>query len=315
MKRGSGMVAWTRGWAVAVVGAAALVGCKPDFGTPASLVTGRRILAVRAEPPEVRAAGTATFTALVVSPDGTEASPAIDWALCTTPKPLDENNVVASACLTDAGVMPVAGGTPMATATVPANACALFGPDPPPSPPGQPPLRPRDPDVTGGYYQPLRLQEGDVTGFALERVTCDLAQAGADLAVEYAMTYQANANPTLQPMTATVDGAPAALDALPAGAAVDFAVSWPAASVESFPVFDVASATLVTHAESMRVSWFATAGSFAHEVTGRDEGDPATSTDNVWTAPSTPGPVHLWLVLRDSRGGLDFSAYDLVVTP
>jgi len=77
----------------------AVAGCKPDFGTPASLVTERRILAVRAEPPEVRPTETATFTALVVSPDGTVASPAIDWALCVTPKPLDENNVVASACL------------------------------------------------------------------------------------------------------------------------------------------------------------------------------------------------------------------------
>jgi hypothetical protein len=196
---------------------------------------------------------------------------------------------------------------------VPANTCALFGPDPPPSPPGQPPLRPRDPDVTGGYYQPLRLVDGELQSFALERVTCDLAQAGADLAVQYAMTYTANQNPSLLPLTATVDGAPVALDALPAGAAVDFAVGWPADAVESFPVFDIVSATLVTHRESMRVSWFATTGSFAHEVTGRDENDPATDTDNVWTAPASAGPVHLWLVLRDSRGGLDFAAYDATV--
>jgi hypothetical protein len=200
-------------------------------------------------------------------------------------------------------------------ATVPANACALFGPDPPPQMMGQPPLRPRDPDVTGGYYQPLRLVDGEVTGFALERVTCDLAQAGADLAVEYAATYHANANPSLQPLTATAGGAPVALTAIPAGSVIDFSVGWPADAVESFPVFDVNAAALITHRESMRVSWFATAGSFTHEVTGRDETDSATSTDNLWTAPSTPGPVHLWLVLRDSRGGVDFAAYELTVTP
>ncbi|HEX9103211.1 MAG TPA: hypothetical protein VF997_13460, partial [Polyangia bacterium] len=79
----------------------AVAGCKPDFGTPASLVTERRILAVKAEPPEVRPMQSATFAALVVSPDGTEVTPAVDWALCTIPKPLDENNVVSAACLGD----------------------------------------------------------------------------------------------------------------------------------------------------------------------------------------------------------------------
>ena len=269
---------------VLAVGAAAIAGCKPNFGNPASLVDGPRILAVRAEPPEVRPAMPAMFTALVVSPDGTDAAPPIDWSLCLTPKPLDENNIVSTACLGgDMGIDTVATGSPSAMATVPANACALFGPDPPPQMMGQPPLRPRDPDVTGGYYQPLRLVDGDTVGFALERVTCDLAQAGADLG------------------------------ALPAGAAVDFVTGWPDDSVESFPVFDLPSASLITHRESMRVSWFATDGSFQHEVTGREEDDSATWTDDVWTAPATPGVVHLWIVLRDSRGGLDFAAYDVTV--
>jgi hypothetical protein len=292
----------------------AIAGCKPNFGTPSSLVVDKRILAVRADPPEAKPTISANFDALVVSPDGTEVMPALDWALCTTPKPLDENNIVSSACLGDGGVMDVGQGATV-TATVPADACALFGPDPPPQMMGQPPLRPRDPDVTGGYYQPLRVKEGDVTGFALERVTCDLAAAGADIAVQFGMTYQANVNPMLQPLAASVDGAPVLLDALPAGKVVDFSVAWPAASVESFPVFDANSGMLVTHRESMRVSWFASAGAFVHDVTGRDESDPATSSDDEWTAPTTAGPVHLWVVLRDSRGGVDYAAYELTVTP
>jgi hypothetical protein len=301
--------------ALAMVMAMALAGCKPDFGTPASLVTERRILAVRAEPPEVRAGGSATFSALVVSPDGTEAAPTVSWGLCLTPKPLDENNIVSNACLAGDGVMAVGAPGPSASATVPPNACALFGPDPPPQMANQPPLRPRDPDVTGGYYQPLRLSEADVTGFALERVTCTLALAGADLAVQYAMTYQANRNPTLMPLSATVDGAAVGLDALPAGRVVRFSVGWPDDSAESFPVFDLSAAALVTHRESLRVSWFASAGSFEHEVTGRGEDDTGTTTDDSWTAPTTAGPVHLWLVLRDSRGGIDFASYELHVTP
>jgi hypothetical protein len=294
-----------------VIATLLVAGCKPDFGEPASLVTSRRILAVKAEPPEVKPGDTAMFTGFVVSPSGTEIMPSLDWALCTTPKPLDENNVVASACL-GSGVMDLGLG-PSTMAMVPPNACGLFGPDPPPQMPGMPPLRPRDPDVTGGYYQPLRVSEGQTTGFALERFICDLAQGGADIAVAYAQTYKANQNPSLQPLTATVNGAAVTLGALPKGQTIDFSVGWPAAAVESFPVFDLATATLVTHRESMRVSWFASAGSFAHEVTGREETDTATTTDNPWTAPSTPGPVHLWVVLRDSRGGVDFAAYELNV--
>ncbi len=298
--------------ATAVVG---IAGCKPNFGTPTSLVNDERILGVRATPPDLVPGNTAAFEALVVGPSGTEAMPNLDWALCTTPKPLDENNIVSSACLGSGDGIVDVGMGPTVMAKIPANACQLFGPDPPPQMVGQPPLRPRDPDITGGYYQPLRLSEGRVTGFALERIQCELTNAGADIAVQFGMTYVANTNPMLEPMTATVGGAAVTLDALPAGKSIDFTVGWPASSVESFPVFDETAGTLVTHRESMRVSWFVTDGAFVHDVTGRDETDPATSTDNSWTAPTTPGPVHLWLVLRDSRGGIDYAAYELTVTP
>ena len=290
-------------------------GCKPNFGTPASLVNDERILAVRATPPEVTPGNAAAFDALVVSPSGTEAMPNLDWAFCLTPKPLDENNIVSSACLGGGNGVTDVGMGPTVMATIPIKACQLFGPDPPPQMVGQPPLRPRDPDVTGGYYQPLRLSEGSVTGFALERITCELTNAGSDIAAQFGMTYVANTNPTLLPMTATLDGAAVDLTALPAGKAIDFTVGWPAASVESYPVFDATAGALVTNRESMRVSWFVTAGAFVHDVTGSDEDDLATTTDNSWTAPTTPGPVHLWLVLRDSRGGIDYAAYELTVTP
>jgi hypothetical protein len=114
-------------------------------------------------------------------------------------------------------------------------------------------------------------------------------------------------------VTATVDGAPVALTAIPAGRAVVFASGWTAESVESFPVYDIAAQTLVTHREALRVSWFATAGSFEHEVTGHTEAESETTTENRWTAPATPGVVHLWTVLRDSRGGADFASYDVTI--
>ena len=298
--------------------ATAVLGCKPDFGTPASLVTGPRILAVRAEPAEVRAGGHGDLhRARRLARRHRRGAGRSTGRLCLTPKPLDENNVVATACLGDKGLTPVAAAAPTATATVPPNACALFGPDPPPQMPGQPPLRPRDPDVTGGYYQPLRLVDGEVTGFALERVTCNLAQAGADLAVAVTrMTYQANENPTLQPLTATVDGAAVALDAHPrrqrrstspsAGRPRRSRASRSSTSTRRARHAPRVDARLVVR---QRRRLRRTRSPAATRTT------PPRPPTTTWTAPPTPGTVHLWLVLRDSRGGVDFAAYDVVVVP
>jgi hypothetical protein len=296
-------------------------GCQPDFGTPSSLVTGERILAIAGAPAEVRPGQSVTLTPLVVSPAGTESAPAIDWALCMTPKPLDENNVVASACLGDQGVQRSGVGA-VQTVVVPVTACQLFGPDPPPQMPGLPPLRPRDPDVSGGYYQPVRASVEAQVGFALERITCNLASAGADTAVMFAMEYQPNQNPSLLrnpdrtlPLMPISGGAPIDLGAVPLGATVTFTVGWPPESVETYPIYDVASQEIVQHRESMRVSWFATAGSFSHEHTGRTEDETDTFTTNDWTAPAQSGVVHFWVVLRDSRGGTDFEGFDAIVGP
>src|SRR5579862_964559 len=138
---------------------------------------------------------------------GTDQQPGYDWALCLIPKPLDENNVVAGGCLADSGdgILALPSGATSRT-IVPLDACALFGPDPPPQMPGLPPLRPRDPDVAGGYYQPVRTRLNGLQGFGLERITCDLAQAGAALAVQFAMQYTANNNPTIATVTAAFGG-------------------------------------------------------------------------------------------------------------
>jgi hypothetical protein len=284
----------------------ALAACNPQFAQPPSLVTEPRILAVRGEPAEVRPGTSARYRLLVATPDGTDPAYAAQWAYCNTPKPLDENNIVAGACL-GSGAQSIGDGATI-EADVPLKACQAFGPDPPQQMPGQPPLRPRDPDVSGGYYQPVRVTYGGETAFGLERITCNLAAAGAEIAIDFAKRYLPNQNPTLLPLTATQP-----LDGIPAGTQVTFTAAWTPESAESYPVYDLTALSLVDHRESLRVSWFATGGAFLHDRTGRGENEPDSSTDNVWTAPKTPGPVHLWLVLRDSRGGVDFAGYDLVV--
>jgi len=60
----------------------------------------------------------------------------------------------------------------------------------------------------------------------------------------------------------------------------------------------------------MRVSWFATGGSFDVDHTGRLESEFAqTTSDDTWTAPKDPGPVFMWVVLRDDRGGVDWQEF------
>jgi hypothetical protein len=65
----------------------------------------------------------------------------------------------------------------------------------------------------------------------------------------------------------------------------------------------------------MRVAWYSSTGPFDTQSTGRAEDDPETTASSTWTAPSEPGTTHVWIVLRDSRGGLDFASYDLAVVP
>jgi hypothetical protein len=308
-----------------LVCAASAAGCKPDLGAPQSLVTGPRILAVRGTPPESSEGGAVGYDALTVDITGTIAAPDIGWAQCLDPDPPAEGNDVSDACL---GIPDDAGPAPTFTANLPANACMLFGPETPAPVKGQPPTRPADADITGGFYQPVRAtwQSAGQLAFALERITCPLVDApGAD-AAQYAATYVPNDNPRLAdlvldpagaatPLFTAGQPAPAAPGSVAAGQTVTLQADWSPTSAETFLVWDVVSLSLVTQQESLRLSWFATAGEFEHDATGRGDTETETFTQDSWTAPATAGPVHLWMVLRDDRGGIDFAEAEIDVTP
>jgi len=284
--------------------------CKPDLDERESRIDAPRIVAIVGEPPEAKPNAPVTYTAVVASPAGPVEGAPIAWALCATPKLLTENGTVSPECVRD-GVRPVADPPPVGpvvTATTLADACALFGPD---APPGD--FRPRDPDATGGYYQPLRASWGSRTAFVRERISCNLANASADVTLEFNHRYVANRNPRLGPLSARVAGEPRALDRLPAGRDVELTVTWPAEDAESYVALDPATQSIAPRREAMRVSWYATAGSFESDRTGRTDAELDTFTNNVWSNGPAPasGPVHVWLVLRDSRGGSTYATYTL----
>src|SRR5262249_48299117 len=146
------------------------------------------------------------------------------------------------------------------------DACSVFGPTPPAPLPGQPPRRPHDADVTGGYYQPVRAEatlDGDPLspGIGLTRITCDPANAPFDVAPPLRGRYHINTTPTLvsvvaldragAPLPGADPGAgdPGLPATLPAHTAITLRASWTADSAETFPVFDPESRTLVDHRE------------------------------------------------------------------
>jgi hypothetical protein len=287
-----------------------LAACAPDLPLDDGLVTTPRILAVKGEPAEAKPGVSVEYTVLVADPRNSDAGATIVWDFCTAPKPPTENNAVSTACL-DASSLVSAGAGPSITAATPADACSLFGPD---TPPGG--FRPRDPDVTGGYYQPLRADlAGAPPAFHLQRILCELGMAPPALVTEFAMSYVPNENPELLPLTFTVGGSTVTPSAIPLGARVTLVASWPEPDAETYVYFDRDSQALTTKREAMSVAWYVTAGELEVPATGRGEGDSLASTSNVWTAPGAPGTSTLWVVLRDSRGGVDFAEYELDVTP
>lgn len=271
--------------------------CIPDLGVRDSLVTRTEVLAVRAEPPEAAPGANVHYDLLVAGPDGIVTAPA-NWGYCTAAKFLSENSAVSASCLTNA-ISEVANGPTAVDAPVPANACQVFGPEV-----TQQDLRPRDPDITGGYYQPLRVGVAGEVAYALERVECPLAFGSAAVADDFGKRYKPNTNPTLSPI---------APPTVTRGAHVTLRAEWPAESAEPYVVFDLGTRALADRRESLRASWFATAGTFDADRTGRSAEETETFTDNGWTAPTSAGTVHLFVVLRDDRGGSAFTSFDVNV--
>ena len=166
--------------------------------------------------------------------------------------------------------------------------------------------------------KPLSLSvsgSSDATSFDLARVHCELANASAASASAFAAAYTLNQNPQLLPLRATLSAGGAAVDlaALPASTAVTLQASWDPSSAETYAYYDPASQAVTTQREAMEVAWYASAGGLATGSTGRSGADMQTATSVAFTTPASAGPLRLWIVLRDSRGGVDFTEVNATV--
>ncbi|HET7540636.1 MAG TPA: hypothetical protein VFK05_12215 [Polyangiaceae bacterium] len=324
------------------------VGCVPTFDDNLPLIDKPTVLAISAEPAEAAPGKEVQLSALVGSPDDSGATPELSWGLCIARKPLTELGPVNPVCIrapskgqTDLIDL---GSGPSVRATLPMDACRLFGPSLPEPMNGQPAGRPVDPDPTGGYYQPISvtLLGPEVTSMGSVRIFCPPSGLDQEQGVAFNASYRNNQSPSIDLLSARIDSGetspipdqPEALAVAP-NQVLQLEAAWhtcPHSSVcgdgvcgagedksncaddcmtpkgctgaEDYAWFNPDARTVETRHESMRVSWFATGGHFEDAVTGRDEGEfDETTTTDVWTAPSTPGLVRAWAVIRDSRGG------------
>ncbi|HEY5937216.1 MAG TPA: hypothetical protein VIU61_21350 [Kofleriaceae bacterium] len=273
-----------------------LVACEDSLDQRLAIIREPRVLAVITEPAEARPGTPVDYAIVAATPDGPLAAEPT-WSYCDASKPPTEDNAVSEDCLGPEHLIELGTG-PAITATLPTGGCILFGPGTPGSG-----FRPRDPDPTGGYYQPIRADADALVAFGLTRITCQLPTAPPEVARRYDLEYVANQNPTLLPV---------ALTEVPADSDVTLVASWPETSAESYLYYDALSQTLVTRREAMRVSWFATGGELAVDATAVGESDFATEASTTWHTPAA-GPATLWLVLRDSRGGIATQTLELVV--
>ena len=285
--------------------------CVPEVGSPPSLLTTPRVLAVRSEPPEVSPGEAAQLFLTVAGPTNGAELGALDgalsdtrWAVCLAPKPPVDDRFTNERCLTDeSAVQPLALRGQTVRVPIPSEACARFGPQTPPSLPEQPPGRPRDPDETGGYYQPVRVQVPalGLVALAAVRIVCGLALTTPEVAAEYRTQYRRNRNPEIAGLVLQQDGTAVPSWAVPVGAMLVLSLIPSTDSAEPFLRLDPATRRLETSHEALRVSWFAAQGHFAFSTTA---GKDSPAIGNTWHAPDEPGNVVVWAVLRDSRGGV-----------
>ncbi|HEY5959544.1 MAG TPA: hypothetical protein VIV60_23470 [Polyangiaceae bacterium] len=349
------MVSQLTHWFGTFACAAAVFGCKPEQEGRPSLLNQPRILAIQAFPAESAPNDSVQFNVLRASADGPVESEPLDLAFCVARKPLAEPGVIASACLdtsADAPIVVIPRVQPT-FASIPNDACSMFGPSQPIATPGQPPLRPVDPDTTGGYYQPLRAIDDGAVSVGFVRILCGLAGTTQDNNIAWKKRYVANTNPSIsRVLYARKDNVLATLEnselaQFRPGEVVRFAVTWPSCGVdeprcgdgvcrldedavkcpedcsqpyacdgaETYTLLDPASNQLRLARETVRVSWYVTGGTLARDTSGRTSSELERDAQNQWIAPDSVGDHWLIAVIRDDRGGVGWTARQLRVVP
>jgi hypothetical protein len=278
-----------------------LCGCIKSFD-PASFVDKLRLLAVKAEPPEIAPGQTTTLTATFANPGGT--TPSVTWDACLLPPPPATGQGVNQDCVAlGAGSDKLVhfGDAASVTATMPSINPTMVG----------------LPDQTNGIYLPVRVRL-DADGSSL----VSFYSLRIYLGVLLPDMPPPNRNPAFtgiyvvpsadagaDEQTAIPDKSPREVhdkDELALRALVT------PDSAEMYKVYDGDPRTTPPRdvTEDIRISWYTTAGEFTNEATGIEKPDTTLKLDKH--LPPSGTPIDIWAVARDERGGMDVIHRQLV---
>ncbi len=310
-------------------------GCTPDFD-PATYLDSVRVVAVKAEPPEIAAGETTTLTALTFG-----ANAPLEWALCTLAAPVGTGDLINTDCTTNDTadyLVPLGTGDSIQFTM-----------------PMEDPAKLSFPDGTLGFYVPIRVtakgldpqgQPRTVRGFyrlryhAAQDPRCrnqnpklsyvytvpggysfpEHDDAGAPMGTGAGMCNGAFApdGGTFALPDAGATGSfmpygPGMPIPVASGGIVHLAASFEVGSDETYSTVegDPSSGTITTRRELLTLSWYASGGSLQRGSTGLDQ------PENDFTAdkhlPPGGGLIDLYVIARDERGGTDFAKRSIQV--
>jgi len=172
-------------------------------------------------------------------------------------------------------------------------------------PPGG--LRPRDPDGSGGFYQPIVI----LPAFAAyaHRVRCGLPTAPPAIDRAFRDTYRANSNPIIEALEVRITDT----------GAIELAVIIAGESAEAFVQFDPAARVLQNKTETLTTQWWVTAGALDATTAAPTLLVNGATTDLIATVRlvATPAqfPLTVGVVVTDARGGTQFATQTLQTPP
>jgi hypothetical protein len=277
--------------ATLIGGAAACLlgaGCQSSSDAPPSYVSGLRVLAIKAEPPDIAPGASATVTVLAIDTGG--ATPTAAWSRCMR-APL-AGQAVNPDCVTGAAgtdLVPVGNGLAV-TVPMPNVTAASLG----------------APDSSGGVYLPLIAHvstPGDeiTASYRLRFASGDPAGQPANTNPSIASVFVAGASGQQTPLD---ENTPLVVHA---GDKITLGATFAPGSAESYTsALPNASGgtTTTTTTETLDVAWFSTAGSFDNDKTS--DVQPQTVLSLSGQLPAAGTIIDLYAVGRDERGGTDW---------
>jgi len=284
--------------AVALMGVAACLAglaCQNSSDLPPSYVSGLRVMAIKAEPPEIAPGASTTLSVLAIDTGGT--TPTATWSRCMR-APL-AGQTVNPDCVTGAAgsdLVSVGSGLTLTTSMPDVTAASLGAPD-----------------ATGGVYLPFIAQVStpaqEITSdYRLRLSTGDPAGQAPNTNPQVAGVFQVGASGA---QTAIVEATPLVVHA---GDKITLTATFAPGSAESYTTAlpnASGGTTMTPSTETLSVAWFATAGSFDNDMTS--DAQPTTTLSLDTRTPAAGATIDLYAVGRDERGGTDWVHRTLTV--